>query len=429
MSGVLLLAGGGSLLLAGGGSLLLSGDGAPVAPVFATFEPAPLSPRWTIELCGVSFDRLHEVQAGDFSGVMRRNAAGQWRCRVAGSELDPSLAAAVQTVKVVNGSSVVMAGYVSPLGGAGGGRSLVRSAGTDEWVFEGVDLWRPLQAMLAWPEPPDDADPLPPVLDTFAVATDDRGPLTAGELAAAYIDANVGPAASRWRRSTWDVTVSAAAVGSTLSWSARFDPLDRLVGAICDAGGVVCVPSLAGAGPLYRFRAVQDRSASVIFSDVDDLAESVVSVVPPRSTVVIVGGAGEGAARAFTRSIPSPFGGPGDTWIEAFSDQSNAQGVEQMEAIAEVVRAEDAEAITIDGVITEAAAQRFPFDTAWRLGDLVGVQVNGERYAVPVTAVAIEVNAERSIARPVLGQWTNDRLQGLRRDVLGLADRFDRTVR
>ena len=47
------------------------------------------------------------------------------------------------------------------------------------------------------------------------------------------------------------------------------------------------------------------------------------------------------------------------------------------------------------------------------------------RFPVPITAIEISVTSERTLETPTLGTYNPDRLRGLRKDILGLEQRFN----
>jgi hypothetical protein len=63
-----------------------------------------------------------------------------------------------------------------------------------------------------------------------------------------------------------------------------------------------------------------------------------------------------------------------------------------------------------------------------RPGDLVGLQVDGERHVIPITARRFELSAARQVVVPVLGTAAPDELATLQRDVGGLAGRLDNAI-
>jgi hypothetical protein len=373
--------------------------------------------RWTINLCDDQFVRLHEVNAGSFSGVQRVNEAGQWRVDMIAGELPEELIPDVKTVLVVDGSTVRYAGYVARLGAAGGGALLAQSGDQRRIVFEGRDVWELLARRVVFPDP-----------TTGAFNTDayDVRSGVASTVAAEFIEANLGTSALADRQVA-GVSVFDPQVGVSSTWSGRLQPLDRFVGEICETGGIVCSVGVDAAfEPKFTLRAPVDRSNTVVFSDIGDLSESSKGWIPPGGSTVIAAGQGEGTARDFAVA-----GGTvaGLERVELVTEQTNATTTAQLGLIAEGVRRDEGFQFVIEGAISDVAARQYPAGVAYQLGDQVGFNIGLSRISVRVTSVTTTVSAERSVQLPVFGRWTPDRLQGLRRDVLGLADRFDSQVR
>jgi hypothetical protein len=380
--------------------------------------PATVAERWLVELCTKGFNKLHEVEAGEFAAVVRHNTPGQWSLSMPLDEIPAATLAQVGAVRVSDASGSKFEGWVSRLPtGGGGGVTRSLSGSSRRVMFEGVDAWWPMTTRLAFPDP---STSVP-----WAGAVDARSGVVSS-VAAAYIEANMGASALD-ERQVPDLVVADPVVGAVRpTVSARLEPLSSLVGRICTEGGVVCVPSVdAQRRPVVQFRARKDLSSSLILSDQGDLVDVEIVELPSAGTWVLAAGKGEGAARAFATATE---GMSGLDRVERLTEQTNAETVAELAEIAEAIRRDDGFTVAVSGAVSPAMAQSLRYRTHYGLGDLLGVQIGDARYPVPVTAVTFSVTAARSVALPVLGQWTNDRLQGLRRDVLGLADRFDRSI-
>ena len=380
---------------------------------------APEADEWTVELTDSDHNKVHEVVAGQFAGVIRRNEPGQWSLDVPMAELGEDLCcpdqATIGGVRVLRNGDTVFAGWVARLPSGGGGS--IRTVSADERMirFEGVDAWYPLTTRLVFPDPTTDA----PWGDAYDTRTGIGSTIAAG-----FISDNVGSTALADR--VWpDLVISDNTVGTSGTWSARLEQLSSLVGRICDESEIVCRPTVDNQNrPVIRLQARKDRTASLVLSDQAELSDSEVASTPAASTWVLAAGAGEGTSRTFASSGSDT----GAARVERITEQSNATTTGELEQIAEVIRRDDAVALHVDGQVSTLTALRHKFGEAYDVGDVVSVQVGGARFPVPVTSVRIEVGPQRSVAVPVLGVFSPDRLQGLRRDVLGLADRFDNNI-
>jgi hypothetical protein len=265
-----------------------------------------------------------------------------------------------------------------------------------------------------------------PVTGDFDTDAYDVRSGVASTVATGFIEANVGTSALADRQVA-GVSVVDPQLGVSGSWSGRLQPLDRFVGEICETGGLVCRPGLDPASnPRFQFFVPTDRTNQVVFSDIGDLSESSKGWIPAAGSTVIAAGQGEGTARDFAVA-----GGTvtGLDRVELVTEQTNATTTGQLGLIAEAVRRDEGFQFVIEGAVSDQAARQYPAGVAYQLGDQVGFNIGPSRISVPVTSVTTTVSAERSVQLPVFGRWTPDRLQGLRRDVLGLADRFDSQVR
>lgn len=400
------------VLTSGGDALTFGGDDLYVRRPVGETPLAALPDPWLVELRDVNGVKLHEVDAGEFSAVVRRNAPGQWRLRMPLDEFDG--ATGVVSVRVRDARRTIFAGWVSPLASAGGGITRIVTAEERSLVLEGVDAWWPLMTRLVFPDPAT-AAPWSQFADVRAGV--------ASTVAAEFIAHNLGADALAERQA--DIGIIDPIVGGEGTWAGRLLPLAGLVGQVCTESGIVCVPSVDDAGrPVFRFRQVSDRSNALVLADDDDLASTTWTQVPPRATWVLAAGGGEGTTRAFV----SRGSGVGLGRVEMLTEQSNAETTAQLALLAEAVRRDQSTVVSLDGTVMPSAATRLRFGIDYDVGDALGVQVGGDRVPSPVTAVRIEVSARRQQATPVLGTWSPDRLQGLRRDVLGLAERFQRNI-
>jgi hypothetical protein len=379
---------------------------------------APPDEEWIVELCDSGFNRLHEVIAGTFTGVIRRNEPGQWLVDVPMEELGDELccpnANLVGGVRVTRNGQTVFAGWVSRLS-SGGGMTRTVAANERRMTFEGVDAWHPLTTRLIYPDP----------LTEFpwAASYDVRAGV-GSTVAAGFVSDNLGATALPDR--VWpDLVIADSTVGNAGSWSGRLQTLSALVGRIADESLMVCRPTVdAQRRPVIRFQQPKDLTGSLVFSDQGELSDVSVSSSPAASTWVLAAGDGEGTARQFA-SAGSPLGAER---VERVTEQTNATTTAELAQVAEVIRRDEGVALHVDGQVTALAARVYPFGISYDIGDVVSVQVGGSRFPLPVTSVRVEVNPERAAATPVLGTFTPDRLQGLRRDVLGLADRFNSNI-
>lgn len=115
---------------------------------------------YQIEVCD-DFVTVGTVNAGSFTGSMRRNGSGSFRLVTVPAAV--TLSAAVETVNSVivwespdvGSDRIVYAGMTVPAGAAAAGLSRIyQPAGGQAWEFVGVDLYGLLDLRLAWPDRP-----------------------------------------------------------------------------------------------------------------------------------------------------------------------------------------------------------------------------------------------------------------------------------
>ena len=114
--------------------------------------------------------------------------------------------------------------------------------------------------------------------------------------------------------------------------------------------------------------------------------------------------------------------------LEQVSEQINATTSNELYQIAEANRRAAGFAFFVSGRTSEQAAEQYRYIDDYQLGDMVSVQVYDYRFRVPISAVNISWAADRVVETPVLGTYTPNLLRGMRKDVLGLADRFNRNI-
>lgn len=369
----------------------------------------------TVELCDNQFHRLWELRTGVFEGVTRVNEPGQWRVEMHLDEVPRDLLSQIGAVVVRDGTRMLFAGYRRAVDAATGGTTRTVAETERTAAIEGVDCWYWLTSRLVFPNPVTD-EPWDRTSDVRAGA--------GGTKIAEFIDWNADTSALAARQIP-NLVVASEPIGTIGEWTGRLDQLSTLVARIADESGLIVEPLIREDRlPRIEVRQASDHTKDVVLTDLADLAEAEQRDVPARSTWVLAGGSGSGASRMFR----SAGGGSGLDRIETFTEQSNATTSNELYQIAEAHRRDDGFAFYVSGRTAATATEQYVYVTDYRLGDLVTVQVQGIRFTVPITAVNISVTAERSTETPVLGTYTPDRLRGMKRDLLGLADRFDANI-
>lgn len=371
----------------------------------------------SVDLCA-AWAKIGEAPAATFSGILRDLAVGEWRLEgsVAALELAGAYTVAdVDTIRVLDDSTVLFAGQVAPMSSGVGGLDRTVTAAGEQFALTGPDLWGLLAARVAYPSPAT----APP----WADAHDDRSG-TASTVAAGYISDNLGVSALA-DRVVPGVSVVDGAVGSVGTWSARLQPLDQLVTRVCTDGGIICLPEIDLVGNVtFRLASRTDRSATLVLSDQGDLVGIEKVNTPAAATYVVAGGQGELTDRTFRDAGTAV----GLARREVFYDVSSLASSTEVQQAATSKAASSAASLTVVAQLADYAAARFAYPTNYRIGDLVAVELDGVRYPVPVSSVNIVVSPERTVVRPVLGSAVTNLVVGLIRDVADLQSRFDTQI-
>lgn len=369
----------------------------------------------SIDLCR-DWRKIGEAPAHTFAGVSRHLAMGEWSLTGAVASLDLSTAvtvADVNTIRIVDGQHPVFGGFVTPVDSSGaGGLRITRTPAGSTFEMSGPDLWALLAWRFAYPDPTTEAP--------WAVGHDTRSG-AAATVAADFIEANAGASALTARQYP-NLVVTDSGAGSTGTWSARLQRLDELVARICGDGGITCRLSIAFDGIIEaRLEATSDLSATTVLHDDGDLTDIVTVSVPAAATDVLAGGQGELELRTFA---VSSSGLTGTARRERFADQSGLADLSELASAAAATAREHSARASIAARLADRAAQQLVYLADYRIGDMLGAQVDGVRYASRVDAVSIQIDASRQVIRPVFGDLPTDDLSGLLANVAQLQAQF-----
>ena len=293
-----------------------------------------------------------------------------------------------------------------------------------------------LEGRLAYPDHEEDADGDQPK------RMDRSGP--AGEVLAEMVERHAGTDALPYRRVDGLTVADASGVGETVRARRRFPVVAEEVERLGRKGKVVCdLKQVAGQQELEFTAADQaDRTRSVVFSRSRGTLVDVESeTTMPGATVAIVAGPGEGADRLIVEredaDAVAEFGRI-EAWVDARNDADEDDPeddqVDDLEGVGDDVLDEMAAEERIALEVVEAESSRWRAD--WDVGDLVTVEIDGERLSKTIEEVEVEVLAGDGpdggpavIARPVLGRGSpRRRLRVLERvgEVERRQDRRDR---
>jgi hypothetical protein len=381
-------------------------------------EVSRLAPIYSVDLC-TGFVKVGEAEAFLFNAVVRFLATGEWQLTAPLSGVSCPDVDAVDSIIIWDETPtprIVFAGIVRRVGGVEGARTRTITANDDSIEWVGVDLYGILAQRHAWPTP----STVVPWADAYDVRTG-----VGSTVAKEFIEANAGIAAHPHRLIP-NLLVSDAGVGTSSTWSGRLQPLDQFVGRICREAGIGCSVTMPTIGTiLFTLRALQDRSASLVLSDQGDLESLSRLVIPASATHVLGAGQGELAARTFVAAFTPATG---LERVETVYENTNISVYEGLVTATETELALAGGDVSVDGAITDSAAQKIRYLDDYELGDWLGVEVDGVRYRSQVEAVTFTLSPERDSVRPVLGRAATNSLLSLVRDVAGISSRLDRQI-
>lgn len=218
-----------------------------------------------------------------------------------------------------------------------------------------------------------------------------------------FVNKNAGPGALAARRVPQLSIAGPAGVGTTISYSARMEPLGDSLRAMALAGGGLGYRVVQVAGPTRRFEvfAPVNRSGTVRYSRaLGNLTNLSYRSQAPTATVAIVGGDGTGTSRTFVEVVDS---GAVAVWgrKEVFVNEDSADPTELAQAGAAAL-VDAGEQVQLSATAIDEPGTGFGID--YNLGDTVSVEVReGLVVTDVVTAVSIKVTSAGEVISPTIG--------------------------
>ena len=331
---------------------------------------------------------LGELDYQSLSMVPRFNNPGSWELDVDASSAAADLLTWGTGILVTLDGVSFFSGPVTKMG-----RKWTPSG--DRRTVTGADDSIYLARRLAYPEAP--------ALTTGTSAYDARTGV-ASTVMRGYVDDNVGPSADA-TRAVSGLTLEAAdpLLGASVTGLGRFQPLDELLRELALAGGDLGFRVVQeGAALEFQVYDPADRTGTVIFSSaLGTLSAYDYSEDGPSANWIVVGGAGDGAARAFSS------GGDGASIarydrIEAFVDKRDTGDTTQLAQARDEALTQNAEQTSLSATPVDTGAFRFGVD--YGLGDRVTVMVDGVALQDVVREVHVKLDptAGQSVI-PVIG--------------------------
>ena len=230
-----------------------------------------------------------------------------------------------------------------------------------------------------------------------------------------YVNANLGPGAPVARRQAGLTVEASLGRRATVKGSARFDVLYELLQQLADASinagtaiGFDIVQQ--GSGLVFQCYLPTDRSKTVRLDIANNLlTETTYSLAQPVMTRAIVGGQGDGAARAFVERTSTISTAAEASWgrrIEKFVDARDGADSTALATAGDAVLGTDGKA-QITASVRPSDDQAMLFGKDWFLGDTVTVVVGSFELAAVVTELALSVNEDGvrlygTVGEPVL---------------------------
>lgn len=286
-------------------------------------------------------------------------------------------------INVMTGTQPVLAGQVL-------GLKVTRSSSE---AFDGTltaygSTAETLLKVLAWPAP------------SLALASQnvdyDRRSGAGETVIKQYVNLNAGPGALADRRIPGLVVASDSAAGSTVIGAARMTPLvPDLIGPLATSAGLGFRVLFNTAGNLeFQTYVPVDRSASARFAiDLGNLTSYEHTEEAPKTSVAVVGGTGDGAARTYRQVIDSDAITAWGVRTETFVDSSSAASTDEMDQAG-------AQQLVNDGPVSSLSIEAIDtpnlrFGEHYFLGDVV----TAEDVTDVLRGVTITWNASEGLTR------------------------------
>lgn len=343
----------------------------------------------TIEVRDHDFNRVGQLTPADLVGstfVSRFNNVGSWEVRVANdSAMGELLRTPGYGIIVTGPNGVLISG---PTTGAVLEQSVSNPLG--DWKITGTDDSIILTERLAYPLP-SESD-----VTKQTVAHDDRTG-SAEYVLKQYVDVNIGPSATAARKIPNLIIQTDADQGETVAGQARFITLQELFYPLAQTGGIGYTVEQSGTNLEFQVYVPQDKTATVRMDlDNNQLTKTEYAYLSPKSTRVIVAGAGEAEDRLFYEATNTEAQTAETLWgrrIETFTDARGSDLQSQLIQIGSEVLVDNGKTI-VNTSVTPADETTMRYGINWNLGDTITVVINDIEYAAVVTEVGISIQAD-----------------------------------
>jgi hypothetical protein len=356
-----------------------------------------------VEVRNTSLQRIGQIlpqDLQDFSFSIRNNGVGSWKITLpAEHPLVDALKTPGAGIVVSSKTAVLFSG---PTTFAKNVADFVNPKGF--WEIEGTTDNIVLTEKLAFPTPSQSDVSLQSVSYDTRVGK-------AEKIMKEYVNVNIGPSAPTARRIA-NLTVEAGdTLGPTLTYSARFDNLDKLIYAIATVSKLSYNIVQEDEDLVFKVFQPTNRSAAVRL-DIDNgqLEKTEYTYRLPEVTRVIVGGAGALTQREFIQRTSTESLAAETLWgrkIEVFKDQRSAQSEDELFNAGDEELEERGKTIETV-VVVPSENQNMIFGRDWFLGDTVSVVIGNQEITQVVKEVAVTVNSSGLTLKATVGEVTKE---------------------
>jgi hypothetical protein len=352
----------------------------------------------TVEIRDSNLNRVGQIMPTELVGstfISRFNNVGSWTLNLPnGSDAAELLRTPGYGLILTGVDGVIISGNTIHA-------TLVQSTAdvVGYWEISGIDDSALLSDRLAYPEPTNAS------VDTQSVAYDNRSG-NAETVLKEYVDANISATAGTIRAIPYLTVETDEARGLPVSAAARFETLQSLFYPVAAAGGIGYTIEQSGSDLEFQVYEPVDRSSTIRMDLANNkLTKTQYDYANPRSTRVIVGGAGEAEERVFYEGTTAESLAAETLWkrrIETFLDnRGSADSTELIQKADEYLIENGVTGISVAVTPTDNETMRYGYD--WGLGDRVTVVIDETESTAVVTAVGISIQADGVRVSATLG--------------------------
>lgn len=216
-----------------------------------------------------------------------------------------------------------------------------------------------------------------------------------------YVNANIGPGALTSRKVPTLRVPASQGRGKTVSIKGRLDTLGNTVADVSESGSLhVDVIHGEDTAPYLGLtvRPVRDLTGNIRFGSSADFTAGLVgddwsyTLSRPTVTDAIVAGGGQGVARTFAEKTDATSEALWGAKVEALIDQRQTTDPTELAQAADDALSDGANPVAVSFTVTETEDIRYRQD--WRVGDRIGVSIDGMDLSNVVREVTTTVQAQ-----------------------------------